>query len=725
MSNLFRREYNEYKRDLNYVQQWIDQSITYAKIKDPRLDVAEYEGWLRNNIKEEGQFPIFNPRMKMIRKDKNNDRQLYQTTMLDYLRQVHQGDLRFAPTFTTYRPEWQQKALEANFLVEGMDRRKSFKKLKFKAIEAGNAILADYYHNLQLMQKILNNSSSGAHATQSNILYNQTGHSTLTSICRSTTSFANSTNERFLGGRRHYYNAEVTINNILATLTYTSEEEAREVIEKYGLHVLSQDDLLWVIKRSTDIYWQSDWEFKKIEDFVRSMTPLQCTQYAYNSDLWILRHFNDEFVRNWMDKLTRHQDIQPLGDDEADQWINMMDADLAALIAIYCSHLCNGRGIHTTLEQNPEHKGIIGGIIKNTMESLEFYRDFIRFYWVSELMPFSTAHVPAMMRGVVVGSDTDSSLFSIDEWIAWYRGSIIDDPLSDNLACTLIYLVSMHVAHILGMMTGFLNVEVKKRPLIAMKNEFYFGTFITTSLGKHYVAKAKAQEGIAFKKGHEHVEIKGVGLKHSKVPADVTRELHEKLNEYMDIGASGQPFSIKEYFTYLAKLEHSIYLSIKSGEPYYLQSGQVKLKESYKSENSLYKKGYLMWEAIWADKYGHTQDPPYDTYKLDVVPDTKARMVEWVGTWEDRELANRFLTWIEEVNDGNIMQVFQVPQAIIQSTGIPEELFKVMGIRKMVYTIVAPYYLFIEAMGFFMRDPKDYTRLCSDDFPEYKIPYTL
>ena len=191
----------------------------------------------------------------------------------------------------------------------------------------------------------------------------------------------------------------------------------------------------------------------------------------------------------------------------------------------------------------------------------------------------------------------------------------------------------------------------------------------------------------------------------------------------MDIGASGQPFSIKDYFTYLAELEHEIYTSIKSGQPYYLQSGQVKLKESYKTENSLYKKGYLMWEAIFATKYGHTQEPPYDTYKLDIVPDTRARMLAWVEKWDDQDLAALFLKWIEEENEGNLMQVFHVPQAIIQSTGIPEEIFKAMNVRKMVYTIVAPYYIFIESMGIFMRDPDDYSRLCSDDFPQYRIPY--
>lgn len=723
---LFRREYHEYKRDLDYVSQWVDQSVTYALLEEHNLNVSEYKSWLRENIKPEGLFPMTNPRMLMIRKDENNDRRQYRTTMLDYLRQVHSMDLRFAPTFTTYRPEYKQKALESCFLVQGMNARKKAKKLKFEAIQEGNEILADYYQNLQLMQKILNNSSSGAHATKGNILYNQTGHSTLTSICRSTTSFANSTNEKFLGGRRHYYNAEVTINNIISTLTYIDLNEAEAVINEFQLKWISQDDLLFIIKRSTDLYWRSEIEFGKIESVVRKLSTLQCTAYAYISDMWVLRYYNEEFVKNWLNHLILLDTIQPIPEDEAKQYIDAMDSDLAALIAIYCASICDGRDIFKTIkESTPEQVCYIGAVIKNTILHFEKYRRFIKMFWVSDIMPFSTAHVPTMMRGVVLGSDTDSSLFSIDEWVKWYRGQVIEDQLSDNLVCTMVYIVSQHIAHILGMMTGFLNIQVEKRNLIAMKNEFYFSTFITTSLGKHYVAKAKAQEGIVFKPGKEHIEIKGVGLKHSKVPASITEQLHDTLKEYMKIGASGQPFSIKDYFRFLGELEFQVYNSIKNGEPYYLQSGQVKVKEAYKSENSLYRKSYEMWEAVFADKYGYTQEPPYDTYKVDIVPNTRARMDAWVASWEDRDLANRFMNWIETVNNGKVMKTFHIPQLIAQSTGIPTELFTAIDIRKLVYTVVAPYYIFIESMGIFMRDPKAYTRLCSDDFPEWCIPATL
>lgn len=721
---LFRNHYHEYKRDLDYVTQWIDQSVFCAKLEDPNLDEAAFRQWLRENSQPEGLFPINNPKMRVIQKNENNDRVKNELTFMDYLRQLQRDDLRFAPTFTTYRPEHKQMAVESKFLTVGMNNRKVAKKQKFKAKEQGDHVLEDYYQNLQLMLKILNNSSSGAHATAGNILYNQTGHSTLTSICRSTTSLANSTNEKFLGGRRHYFNAEVTINDIIAVLTWRNVNETMEVVYKYNLKPIDHDLLLSVIKRSTDLYWRSPIEFKKIEEFVRKLSVEQCTAYLYTSDFYHLREFNEPFVRQWLTDLITVDGIAELPVEEAEQWVKLMDSDLACLIAIYCADVCNGKSVETRMRENPETIPYIGAVIKRTLTQFECYRDLIRAFWVTDAMPLSTAHVPNMMRGVVLGSDTDSSLFTLDEWVVWYRGSIIADPLSDRLVCTVVYIVSQHIAHILGMMTGFLNISVEKRPLIAMKNEFYFSTFITTSLGKHYCAKAKAQEGILFKPGKEEKEIKGVVFKHSKVPGHITRELHQVLDKYMDYGSKGETFSVMDYLYTLAKLEFEIYNSIKRGEPIYLQTGQIKVKEAYKNENSLYKKAYLFWDDVFGEKYGFAPEPPYDIVKIVTGVDTKARMETWLATWEDQHLADKYRNWMNEHNDSKPIKTFYIPQAIAQSKGIPSELYNVMEPRKLVYTIVAPYYVFMEVFHVFMRD-KNIAKLISDDFPEWEIPESL
>ena len=71
-----------------------------------------------------------------------------------------------------------------------------------------------------------------------------------------------------------YFNNEVIINNILAVLTFTNIDEVKEVMEKYNLHYVTPDELMWAIKRSTDLYWVSPKHLEQIAEFVNKLTPL-------------------------------------------------------------------------------------------------------------------------------------------------------------------------------------------------------------------------------------------------------------------------------------------------------------------------------------------------------------------------------------------------------------------------------------------------------------------
>lgn len=724
-SPIFRREYKDYTRNFDYVGQWINQNITYAKIQDPNIDVEQYTRFLKDNIKRNGLFPLHDPQMSMIIKDENNDRQKGVLSMMNYLKQVVTQDLRFAPTFTTYRPEYQMRSVEASFLDVGMANRSKEKKAKFAAKERGDDYMVNYHDNMQKMLKILNNSSSGAKGTAGTILYNQTGHSTLTSICRSTTSFSNSINEKLLGGYRHYYNQDVTINNILAVLTYGELNVVEQVMEKYNLHYVTEEEFIEYIKRSTDVYWKSTYAFNQILEVASKLTPLQRSAYLYNGDFYALRKFNPQFVRTWLSELLNYDNLEPLPQEEAEKWISLMDDDLAAVVVIYASGISlPGKGIRTSLKEAPEITPMVGAIVKNTIETYEKYRDLIQIFYVSDIMPFETAFVPNMMRGVVLGSDTDSSLFTLEEWIDWFTGEIVHNDRTRALVATLVYITSQHIAHILGMMTGILNIVESKRHLIAMKNEFLFSSFTTTPRGKHYYAKKDAQEGIMIPSEKMETEIKGVGFKHSKVPAQITNDFRDELYGVMNTIERDEKYSILELRRRIAMLENDVYESIRRGEPLYLQRGQVKVKEAYKDENSIYKKGYLLWEDVFAPKYGHTVEPPYDCIKVSLSTDTKTRFNAWINTFTDQQLAQRLRDWVDQYNEGRPLKTFYIPQAVATSTGMPEEFMNALMPRKLVFTIVAPYYLMMESFNV-LEANKQVTRLCSDDFEDLRIPESI
>lgn len=725
MEPIFRKEYHEYTRDLDFIKLYKEQCMTYAGIQDRNLDQEDFKQFLEKTLSPNGEYPIFNPRMRMIIKDENNDRQLSQTTAIDYFRSITKNDLKFAPTFTTYQPEHRMRSIEASFLDVGMDRRSKEKKLKFQAKERGDSYMANHHDLMQQMYKILNNSSSGAKAVQGTILYNQTGHSTLTSICRSETSFANSINEKMLGGFRHYFNVDVVINNILAVLTFTNLKEVEHTLQTYNMHYVTNEELLWAIKRSTDLYWQSPKAFVVIEEFVNKLTPLECSAYLYNSDLFMIRQFNDKLIRDMFTKLLSYKDLAPLPLEEAEYWIKHMDSDIAAFVVIYLSELSNGESIKTAMLNNPSIIPIVGATVKNVFDVFEEYRLLIKTFLVTEIMPFESSRLPEMMRAVVLGSDTDSSLFALDTfWVNWYCGEVVHNKVADDIVATTVFITSMHVAHVLGMMTGILNVVTEKRPLIAMKNEYAFSSFTTTSRGKHYFAKKFAQEGVLIPSKKKEAEIKGVGLKHTKVPKHITKGFHDKLHFVMEAIETDQQISLLEMVKSIAEIEYNVYDSIRRGVSEYLQRGKIKVKEAYKTEDSVYKRGYEFWEAVFADKYGHTVEPPFDCIKVSTTVDTRNRFMAWLSLIEDKALAERLLTWIDNENGGKPMSTFYIPQAVANTSGIPAELMMVMQPRKLVYQITSPYYLLLESFRLYMTNDH-VTKLCSDYIPDWSIPVSL
>ena len=66
---------------------------------------------------------------------------------------------------------------------------------------------------------------------------------------------------------------------------------------------------------------------------------------------------------------------------------------------------------------------------------------------------------------------------------------------------------------------------------------------------------------------------------------------------------------------------------MKEGDGTFLQRGQVKVKDAYKLKIQFYKRGYELWEDVFAPKYGSIAPPPYDAVKVSVTPNTRTKLM--------------------------------------------------------------------------------------------------
>ena len=164
--------------------------------------------------------------------------------------------------------------------------------------------------------------------------------------------------------------------------------------------------------------------------------------------------------------------------------------------------------------------------------------------------------MPEMVRTAVLGGDTDSTLFTVWSWVLWYSGELTDSQENLSVAQTIIYLTSMMVKHYLAIVSGVMGVQKKRIHQMAMKNEFFFATFITTRRTKHYCAMATACEGLVYKE--PDLEIKGVGLKNRKAPTEIIEKADEFMEWISETSFKKGKFKILPKLKEIAEIEYQI-----------------------------------------------------------------------------------------------------------------------------------------------------------------------
>lgn len=713
-ASLFTHLPEEYKRNLNIVDAYVDQ-IGYFLAKQTAKPYDYCRDYVQKNIKPDGKFPLKNPRVLMLQRAKNGDRNQREDTFLGYIDFVIQKQLILVPTFTVYLNPNQRKSMLAEYIVNNMKLRKVHKKLKFDALMLEDEATEVLHDNIQNSLKIKNNSLSGAHSSPSTPLYNKSSHSTLTSTCRISTSYANANNEMFLMGNRHYWSHQTVINHLIVCGLYTNFMTLQAAMEKYNIHVPTTDDVMECITYSSDLYWKSQYLTDNIRAFVDKMTALEKAAFVYIGDLYHLAKHNPDLVRNFLTDLPKMATYSlPLA--EAKKIVRSAVGDLVTTATLVCSKITNGRiltGKDSMEELDPEGFGIVAASIRDMDLVLTSYKELIVGLWRPDTLTQSIAVVPNIIRRAVVTSDTDSTIFTNQHWTRWMSPGALFSETAYNTGYATTFLVSQTVRHKLAMMSANLGFITEHIHQISMKNEYYFPVFSLTSQAKHYFACRSAQEGNVLPK--LQTEIKGVHLRDSTAPSHVTETLKKYIESIMETLMGRGDMTIEEVLMPVANIELDIINDIKSGGFRYMKSMQIKDLNSYvQKEEAANYQHYMFWNAVFAPKYGDAPEPPYQAIKVSVDLDNRTKVNAWLEQMEDKELAMRIAHWVRTNNKTNIT-TFVLPLLNLQAQGVPVEIRNAINLRKLVRNISSPFYLILESLGLFILNDNT-SRLVSDTF---------
>lgn len=705
MTDHFKKPAEQYGRDLNVIKHYCKDTATYISkmTKQPYEECLEF---VKNKVGS-GQVGV-DPRTMALTRDENGIRRKEVIPFSTYLSDIEKRKLTIAPTLTCYINADEKQSLLSKFILLNVKKRKLSKKEAHAAKQSKQEFLANFKNNEQKSFKISNNSLSGAHASKGTVLFNKSAHPTLTSTCRTATSYANANNEKFLMGNRHYWSAEIVKANILNVINHAPLQKIEAVLKKYDIIPPTVTQTLELIKYSTDLYWINEKELEKIRLLVLSMSEVERASFAYIGDLYHLAKHNDTLVRTLLKKLSTKSEV-PV--DNPDYYISLLSPDDKAFVSLICTDELKGTSIEELKKNNPKDYLTVASTTKQLINTLDEYQDLITAFWLTDCLTPSVASIRSSMRRAVITSDTDSTIFTTQFWTNWYVGQIDFSTESKNISYAITYLTSQTITHILSTVSAGLGVVKEHLNVLTMKNEFAFPVFSLTTMAKHYYAYINACEGNVY--GKFDMEVKGVQLKDSNIPVHIMEKFDNTLKMVMQSVIDCKKISVKTLQRLVANIESDIVKDIKAGGVEYLKSLQIKDITSYVNPQVSNYMHYLMWEDVFSAKYGEAPELPYRAIRVSVDLNNKTKIAEWLDGLEDQVIAERMRQWMDKNNKHNITSLL-LPKDVVLAKGMPDEIFAAMNIRKIIFAAVRPFYLLLESLGIYMMND-NLTRLFSDD----------
>lgn len=698
-AGFFSLQPSEYKRTLNPIPYYIEQNAFFIA-KETGYDIEVARQFIVDEISS-GRIDIRAISAPRLIRDDNGDRRAETVSLYDYIVEVVKDNLLIAPTLTAYLPETKKRSLLSEYIIRNMNLRNGFKKLKFKYEMEGDEIQADFQDTLQASTKIKNNALSGTQAVKSNVLYNPSAHSSLTSGCRVITSVSNSNNEKFIRGNRHYWTPAITMANLITLCSDAHKHPVRAVIEKFNLHIPTIADVMDCITYSTSLYWSNWTHSSDIKKFVAKLTEEERTFFVYGMDFYHLAKHNEELVLGLMNKFL-HMPERPSNDLES--IYKVVNEDVVMLAALLAGDLTKGLQISKIRSKDengnwkfPVQNAILAGNAEQCHEILAEYEDLFVGLFRPNLLPQSVADIPDMVRRAVPASDTDSSIFTTMWWGKLLTGKYSCDDISTKTNYLITFFITQTVIHSLAMLSANLGIPEHKIHSLQMKNEYAFPVFFLSLLAKHYMTIITAQEGNLLPK--MKFQRKGVNLRNSAASVEVVRRLHELSDGSLVAVYRGEQLDLNLILSTVAELEKLIYDDVRRGSPTFLRSIQVKDEDSYtQKEDAPAVKQHNLWEEVFAYKYGPAPELPYKSVTVTLKSNSKNKFARWVETIEDRVLADK-LTRHCERHFPNGLPTIRLPIAIVSETGIPVELIEQSEFREVIRAIVAPFYIILSALG--------------------------
>lgn len=719
--NVFIKPLEDYVRDIDPVGSYLKQMTKlHMLLTGSSEDIARL--YVKNAIKDNGPN---DPIVEFTLRNENSDITVERTKLTNYIKDSIAHNDILVPSFTSYTHPSIEESLHSEYMFENIKLRKADKKEAFihemnmdekKALKdkvkddkkekilkeiSDELSLFKRFNTLQKTRKIKNNGMSGAYGSKSTILLNPSAHYTLTSMTRTATSIANATTEHMSIGNRNYHSEDVVFNHLLALITRVDRRSVEAMIYKYRLHVPTPMQLYVMVRRSTDLYWENDDFNLLLAHMLNKLDEVERCIFMYTNDLFHLAMYNKDLVKNILKEMSEKSTI--VHKDHSDTF-----KDIPGYIVTHVHGICKDEisGMNINYNNMDELKknnlaDLLVGTALHVNNTVIKYSDLFISLFRTEVMPPSIGTLRSMVRRVTVLSDTDSTCASYGHWVKFYKGEVGFTSEDVGISSAAMTIVTQVLEHHLRQYATNMNVPNDLKENITYKGEFFWTTMTPMEVSKHYYASVAIKEGNVYRE--EKLELKGVNLIASTMAVEL-QDMHKKMIKDINKKTSeGKRLDNALYVKKVAELEKMIIKAIKEENINIFKRAKIKEAEAYKNDED--KSNYFhhtLWKAVFEEKYGNVDNPPYTTIKINATTDTKGKMNTFLDRIEDDDIKHRLRTLMIKSGKTNIA-TFYLPLIVVQSSGIPKELKSIIDVNRIVSDMLLPFYMVLESIGFFRK----------------------
>lgn len=679
---------------LNPVADYIKQSSMYIH-KRYNIPIEEATTKVKEILSKSN---VVNPKVKYNYKEANGDTSVRTDTITTYLSDALKEGEIVVPSLTTYYHPSVRKSIHADFMDYNVGERNKYKKQAFKDKQNGNMDRYTYNNTLQSSKKILNNSLSGSYGSKATVLYNTSAHYTLTSITRCVSSIGNAISESFIAGNRHFKDESSVYNYITAVVTNINKAKIINTMKHYDLKYPTPDDVTNMLLNNSKWYWEQPEVAIDIHKYVSTLEPFELAAVMYINDFWNLKELNQQFVKDLIFRLSRRQ----VGLSDDIKHFTSLPTGIDILVKIICADDIKGIDLDFEKLQGSPIINVLASTSMYIKEQLAIYDLLFKTFYKTNILPIDIAYIKDMLRDVIVLSDTDSTCGSYDQWVIWYFGEPKFTQEAISIAAVVMTYNGILIDHGLKLLARNMNVSEDRVNLLQMKNEYYWSIFVSTNVNKHYFANTLIQEGNVFKE--PDLELKGVHLIGSATEQSIIKRVHSMIKDINTTVTSGEQLSIKKYVDIVKDLERDILNKINNGDITVYKNDKIKDAAAYtlSKDESPYSH-HIMWESVFADKYGHTDKPTYMVLNIPTILTTKKSMIDYINNVKDEDIKNKWLYFIEKHNKKSL-GTFRPPLTVVTEKGLPIEFIDAIDKKKVILNSLYSAYMVLETLGIYKKN---------------------